>query len=272
MYKRTHVQTTQDKAASLRFPTVSDYFTYVKNKVVITFKRHPEHMPSKVGVVWLGRVYCAWMCLHTLFTYTVLPTCTQPPCITPPCTPFPTAFPLYHQAQSNPFTTKHNPTFQRNHSHTKNKHKIPPHFPHTPPKKQGGPDDGLQLELTTTMTYQQVTTLLAAELNLTDHQLLRLTQSNAYASDMPKTHPVKYAPQQSLLDMMTPTHGHRITVFYYETLDIPLPQLERLKSIKVRVGVVGVGGWCVQEERWGVVRDHVPDVYTWYTYMMIALM
>lgn len=31
-----------------RFATVSEYLTYVKNKVVVTFKRHPEHMPTKV--------------------------------------------------------------------------------------------------------------------------------------------------------------------------------------------------------------------------------
>ena len=93
----------------------------------------------------------------------------------------------------------------------------------------------MQLELTVDMSYEDVTHRLAAKLGLDNHLLLRLTQSNAYASDMPKTHPVKYDPKQQLVDLLTPGHGNRnLSVFYYEVLDIPLPQLERLKSIKVR--------------------------------------
>lgn len=109
---------------------------------------------------------------------------------------------------------------------------------------QGPPDDGMQLELTVDMTYEDVTTRLATKLGLDNHLLLRLTQSNAYASDMPKTHPVKFNPKQQLDELMTPGHGHRISVFYYEVLDIPLPELERLKSIKVWVIVAAHTTTC----------------------------
>lgn len=102
----------------------------------------------------------------------------------------------------------------------------------------------MQLELTVDMTYEDVTRRLATELGIEDHLLLRLTQSNAYASDMPKTHPIKYAPKQQLDELMTPGHGARmLSVFYFEVLDIPLPQLERLKSIKVKAKGFLICGW-----------------------------
>jgi len=46
-----------------------------------------------------------------------------------------------------------------------------------------------------------------------------------------------------VLDHMLRHAGHQVDVLYYEVLDIPLPQLEQLKTLRVgRRGTVGCIG------------------------------
>ncbi|KAK9823704.1 hypothetical protein WJX72_004794 [[Myrmecia] bisecta] len=92
-------------------------------------------------------------------------------------------------------------------------------------------DEGIKLELSKVMTYDDVCRELAAALKLPDPQLLRLTQHNCY-SQTPKPAPLKFRGLDSLVDMLV--HYNQVTdILYYEVLDLPLPELERLKTLKV---------------------------------------
>eukprot|EP00238_Polyblepharides_amylifera_P000665 CAMPEP_0196572050 /NCGR_PEP_ID=MMETSP1081-20130531/2168_1 /TAXON_ID=36882 /ORGANISM="Pyramimonas amylifera, Strain CCMP720" /LENGTH=1108 /DNA_ID=CAMNT_0041889233 /DNA_START=195 /DNA_END=3521 /DNA_ORIENTATION=- len=92
-------------------------------------------------------------------------------------------------------------------------------------------EEGLVLELSKQNNYEEVTTRLAQELGLQDPTLLRLTGHNGY-SHAPRPHPFKFYQTESLHDMLT--HCHQLSdIMYYEVLDIPLPELERLKILKL---------------------------------------
>jgi hypothetical protein len=45
-----------------------------------------------------------------------------------------------------------------------------------------------------------------------------------------------------MLEHMLRHAGHAVDLLYYEVLDIPLPELEQLKTLTVSTG--GVGGLC----------------------------
>eukprot|EP00879_Flechtneria_rotunda_P027398 GHRR01029346.1.p1 GENE.GHRR01029346.1~~GHRR01029346.1.p1 ORF type:complete len:247 (+),score=133.15 GHRR01029346.1:38-742(+) len=92
-------------------------------------------------------------------------------------------------------------------------------------------EPGLQLELLQEYDYDTVTASLAAKLGVDDPTKIRLTQHNAYSS-MPQRQPVKYR-QLANLDKLLQHTGHVVDVLYYEVLDMPLPQLEQLKSLRV---------------------------------------
>ncbi|KAK9819401.1 hypothetical protein WJX81_005916 [Elliptochloris bilobata] len=92
-------------------------------------------------------------------------------------------------------------------------------------------EEGVQLELSREMPYDRVATELAAKLGLADPQLLRFTQQNPY-SQVPKTAPLKWRGVATLAEMLQ--HFHTLAdTLYYEVLDLPLPQLEQLKTLKV---------------------------------------
>lgn len=80
----------------------------------------------------------------------------------------------------------------------------------------------------------QVTEKLAESLGLDDHTKLRLTQHNSY-SGQPQRNPLKWRGMATLDQMLQ--HSHHVNdVVYYDVLDIPLPELETLKTLKVGRG------------------------------------
>mmetsp|Transcript_7331 Transcript_7331/g.19028 ORF Transcript_7331/g.19028 Transcript_7331/m.19028 type:complete len:1112 (-) Transcript_7331:2065-5400(-) len=100
------------------------------------------------------------------------------------------------------------------------------------PAKDGENDDSLYIELSRNSRYDDVTAALAHRLGENvNPQHIRLTQYNAYSST-PKPAPMKYQGIDKLMDMLT--HYHQISDrLYYEVLDIPLPLMESLKTLKV---------------------------------------
>lgn len=92
-------------------------------------------------------------------------------------------------------------------------------------------EEGCTLELLKDMTYDQVNEALAQHLKLDNPKFLRLTQHNAY-SHQPQRTPIKYQAINRLEQMLQ--HGnHTNEILYYEVLDIPLDDLEKLKTLKV---------------------------------------
>lgn len=105
------------------------------------------------------------------------------------------------------------------------------------------------LELRQEMTYDQVTQELAAKLGMPDPvagaQLLRLTQHSPY-THAPQRQPLKWRQATNLQGILTQgsnlnlagvrhhSGAHNVNdVLYYEILDMPLEQLEQLKTLKV---------------------------------------
>ena len=97
-------------------------------------------------------------------------------------------------------------------------------------------EEGLALELSINNTYEEVSQQLAKALQppLEDPLCLRFTQQHNY-SQQPKATPLRHpgaAQQDQLLpDMLTQFQQMADTLFY-EVLDLPLPELERLKTLK----------------------------------------
>ena len=108
-------------------------------------------------------------------------------------------------------------------------------------------------------TYDDVVERVAHKLGLDDPSKLRLTSHNCY-SQQPKPQPIKYRGVDRLSDMLVHYNQvisvkfsefiissyYRMQVFllnffllqtsdilYYEVLDIPLPELQGLKTLKV---------------------------------------
>ncbi|XP_022851790.1 ubiquitin carboxyl-terminal hydrolase 12-like [Olea europaea var. sylvestris] len=92
-------------------------------------------------------------------------------------------------------------------------------------------EDGFSLELAKNHTYDDVVERVAQYLGLDDPSKIRLTPHNCY-SQQPKPSPIKYRSVDQLLDMLV--HYNQISdILYYEVLDIPLPELQCLKTLKV---------------------------------------
>jgi len=87
-------------------------------------------------------------------------------------------------------------------------------------------DEDVVLELSKQHTYDQICEKLAKELGVMDPTCLRLTMHNVY-SHMPKPAPFKFQSVGCLSDMLMSD------ILYYEILDLPLPELEQLKTLKV---------------------------------------
>ncbi|KAK1409857.1 hypothetical protein QVD17_36386 [Tagetes erecta] len=92
-------------------------------------------------------------------------------------------------------------------------------------------EDDFCLELSKLHTYDDVVEQIAQKLNLDDPSKIRLTPHDCY-SQQPKPVPIKYRVAENLIDMLV--HYNKVSdILYYEVLDIPLPELQCLKNLKV---------------------------------------
>ncbi|KAL6841585.1 hypothetical protein ACP4OV_028524 [Aristida adscensionis] len=92
-------------------------------------------------------------------------------------------------------------------------------------------DDDFSLELSKLHTYDDVVERVAHQLGLDDPAKIRLTAHNCY-SQQPKPQPIKYRGVEHLLEMLI-HYNQTSEILYYEVLDIPLPELQFLKALKV---------------------------------------
>ncbi|XP_057498145.1 ubiquitin C-terminal hydrolase 13-like isoform X2 [Actinidia eriantha] len=92
-------------------------------------------------------------------------------------------------------------------------------------------DDDFCLELSKIDTYDDVVERVAHHLGVDDPSKIRLTPHNCY-SQQPKPHFIKYRAAAHLLDMLI-HYNQTSDILYYEVLDIPLPELQCLKTLKV---------------------------------------
>ncbi|XP_077226132.1 ubiquitin C-terminal hydrolase 12-like isoform X3 [Tasmannia lanceolata] len=92
-------------------------------------------------------------------------------------------------------------------------------------------EDDFCLELSKLFTYDDVVDKVARQLGLDDPTKIRLTSHNCY-SQQPKPQPIKYRGVEHLSDMLV-HYNQTSDILYYEVLDIPLPELQGLKTLKV---------------------------------------
>ncbi|CAD6270087.1 unnamed protein product [Miscanthus lutarioriparius] len=92
-------------------------------------------------------------------------------------------------------------------------------------------EDDFSLELSKLHTYDDVVERIAHQLGLDDPSKIRLTSHNCY-SQQPKPQPIRYRGVEHLLDMLV-HYNQTSDILYYEVLDIPLPELQCLKTLKV---------------------------------------
>ncbi|KAJ6892679.1 ubiquitin carboxyl-terminal hydrolase 13-like isoform X1 [Populus alba x Populus x berolinensis] len=92
-------------------------------------------------------------------------------------------------------------------------------------------EDEFCLELSKLHTYDDVVERVANHLGLDDPSKIRLTSHNCY-SQQPKPQPIKYRGVDHLSDMLV-HYNQTSDILYYEVLDIPLPELQGLKTLKV---------------------------------------
>ncbi|KAK8662108.1 hypothetical protein V6N13_091696 [Hibiscus sabdariffa] len=92
-------------------------------------------------------------------------------------------------------------------------------------------EDEFSLELSKLHNYDDVVEKVAHHLGLNDPSKIRLTSHNCY-SQQPKPQPIKYRGVEHLSDMLL-HYNQTSDILYYEVLDIPLPELQGLKTLKV---------------------------------------
>ncbi|XP_044505519.1 ubiquitin C-terminal hydrolase 12-like isoform X2 [Mangifera indica] len=92
-------------------------------------------------------------------------------------------------------------------------------------------EDDFCLEMSKLFTYDDVVERVAQHLGLDDPSKIRLTSHNCY-SQQPKPQPIKYRGIDHLVDMLI-HYNQTSDILYYEVLDIPLPELQCLKTLKV---------------------------------------
>ncbi|XP_038690437.1 ubiquitin carboxyl-terminal hydrolase 12-like isoform X5 [Tripterygium wilfordii] len=92
-------------------------------------------------------------------------------------------------------------------------------------------EDDFCLELSKLHTYDDVVERVAHHLGLDDPSKIRITSHNCY-SQQPKPQPIKYRAVDHLSDMLV-HYNQTSDILYYEVLDIPLPELQCLKTLKV---------------------------------------
>ncbi|CAN1747834.1 Ubiquitin C-terminal hydrolase 12 [Linum perenne] len=91
--------------------------------------------------------------------------------------------------------------------------------------------DEFSLELSMLHTYDDVVERVAGHLGLDEPSKIRLTSHNCY-SQQPRPQPIKYQGLDHLSDMLV-YYNQTSDILYYEVLDIPLPELQGLKTLKV---------------------------------------
>lgn len=92
-------------------------------------------------------------------------------------------------------------------------------------------EEGIWVELMREMDYDQVSQALALRLGLDDPTKLRFTSHNNY-SHQPQRTPLKFRAAMRVEQMVQ--HAHHVhDTLYYEVLDMPLYELEQLKTLKV---------------------------------------
>ncbi|KAI9153875.1 hypothetical protein LWI28_017843 [Acer negundo] len=92
-------------------------------------------------------------------------------------------------------------------------------------------EDDFCLELSKLHSYDEVVERVARKIGLDDPSKIRLTPHNCY-SQQPKPQPIKYRGVEHLSDMLV-HYNQTSDILYYEVLDIPLPELQGLKNLKV---------------------------------------
>ncbi|KAL5702539.1 ubiquitinyl hydrolase 1 [Ranunculus cassubicifolius] len=85
-------------------------------------------------------------------------------------------------------------------------------------------EDDIYVELSMTSTYDEVVEILASRLGLDDPSKIRLSSPG-------RSTPLKYRGVKNLSDMLG--YGSKGDIISYEALDIPLPELEGLRTIDV---------------------------------------
>ncbi|KAI9082340.1 hypothetical protein K1719_035763 [Acacia pycnantha] len=92
-------------------------------------------------------------------------------------------------------------------------------------------EDDFCLEMSRLYTYDDVVERVAQQLGLDDPSKLRLTPHKC-DSQQPNPQPIKYRGVDHLSDMLV-HYNQTSDILYYEVLDIPLPELQGLKTLKV---------------------------------------
>ncbi|KAI3906978.1 hypothetical protein MKW92_023594 [Papaver armeniacum] len=92
-------------------------------------------------------------------------------------------------------------------------------------------EDAFCLELSKVLTYDDVTERVARHLGLDDPTKIILTAHNCY-SQKPNPHAIKYKGFNHLSEILI-HHNRTSDILYYEVLDIPLPEYQDLKTLKV---------------------------------------
>eukprot|EP00246_Nothoceros_aenigmaticus_P013115 TRINITY_DN439_c0_g3_i1.p1 TRINITY_DN439_c0_g3~~TRINITY_DN439_c0_g3_i1.p1 ORF type:complete len:1081 (+),score=256.97 TRINITY_DN439_c0_g3_i1:216-3458(+) len=92
-------------------------------------------------------------------------------------------------------------------------------------------DDEFCMELSKQHTYDDVVERVAMQVRLEDPSKIRLTAHNCY-SQQPKPQAIKYRGVDRLSDMLA-HYNQTSDILYFEILDLPLPELQGLKTLKV---------------------------------------
>ncbi|KAL9242538.1 hypothetical protein vseg_016528 [Gypsophila vaccaria] len=92
-------------------------------------------------------------------------------------------------------------------------------------------EDDFSLELSKINTYDEVVERVAKRLGVDGPSKIRLTSHNCY-SQQPKPQHIRYRGVDHLSDMLV-HYQQSSDILYYEVLDIPLPELQGLKNLKV---------------------------------------
>ncbi|KAK7393143.1 hypothetical protein VNO78_21621 [Psophocarpus tetragonolobus] len=92
-------------------------------------------------------------------------------------------------------------------------------------------EDEFILELSKLDTYDNVVEEVAQHIGLNDPSKIRLTSHSSYYQQ-PKPQSIRYRGMEHLSDMLI-QYNQTSDILYYEVLDIPLPELQCLKTLKI---------------------------------------
>ncbi|KAJ3669935.1 hypothetical protein LUZ60_010259 [Juncus effusus] len=92
-------------------------------------------------------------------------------------------------------------------------------------------EEDFSLEMSKMFTYDDVVERVARKLGVNDPTKIRLTSHNCN-SQQPKPQPIRFRGVEHLSEMLV-HYDQTSDILYYEILDIPLPELQGLKTLKV---------------------------------------